>query len=171
MPEFANVHGLKETVAALRALPSQFASKNGGPMRAALFKAAKPMRDDAIVRAPVDTFNLKANIYLYRDRNPAAAGANERYIIGVRQKRRKYARSELNRRLGRIGKSYRIRGDAYYWWFVEFGTEKMPAANGGRGFLRPAFESGKAAFVSTFAAELAKGVESAARRAKQAANA
>lgn len=167
MPEFANVHGLKETVAALRALPSQFASKNGGPMRAALFKAAKPMRDDAIARAPVDTGNLKANVYLYRDRNPAAVGANERYIIGVRQKRRKYARTQLNRRLGRIGKSFALRGDAYYWWFVEFGTERMSA----RPFLRPAFESGKAAFVSTFAAELAKGVESAARRAKQAANA
>lgn len=167
MPEFANVHGLKETVAALRALPSQFASKNGGPMRAALFKAAKPMRDDAIARAPVDTGNLKANVYLYRDRNPAAVGANERYIIGVRQKRRKYARTQLNRRLGRIGKSFALRGDAYYWWFVEFGTEKMTA----HPFLRPAFESGKAAFVSTFAAELAKGVNAAARRAKQAANA
>lgn len=167
MPTYANLHGLKETVAALRALPAEFGSQRGGPIRRALFKAAKPMRDDAQARAPVATGNLRANVYMYRDRNPAAVGANERYIIGVRQQRRKYARTQLNRRLGRIGKSYALRGDAYYWWFVEFGTEKMAA----QPFLRPAFESGKARFVSDFAKTFERGVAAAARRARKAASA
>ena len=85
----------------------------------------------------------------------------------MRQKRRKYARTRLNQRLGRLGKNYRVRSDAFYWWFVEFGTEKMGATP----FLRRAFESGKARFVSDFAKELAKGVESAAKRARAAAGA
>lgn len=165
MPEFANLSGLKETVAALRALPAEFASNRGGPIRKALFAAAKPIRDDAQLRAPIDTGNLRANIYIYRDRNPkASTGATERYIIGVRTKRRKVARSRLNTRLGRVGKNFRVRGDAYYFWFIEFGTQKMPA----RPFLRPAFESGKARAVSTFSDEFRKGVEAAVKRAARA---
>lgn len=33
--------------------------------------------------------------------------------------------------------------DAWYWKFQEFGTSKMPAANTGKGFMRPAFEDMK----------------------------
>ena len=33
--------------------------------------------------------------------------------------------------------------EAWYFKFVEFGTSKMQAANGGKGFMRPAFEDMK----------------------------
>jgi HK97 gp10 family phage protein len=33
--------------------------------------------------------------------------------------------------------------DAWYWKFLEFSTSKMPAANGGKGIVRPAFEDVK----------------------------
>lgn len=166
MAQYATLHGLEQTVAALKALPPQFASKNGGPMRRALFKASKPMRDNAQARAPMDTGTLSTAIFLYRDRNPkASTGAAERYIIGVRSKRQRRA-SRVGRRLGRVGMNFN-HVDAWYWHFVEFGTEKMDP----RPFLRPAFESHKGIAVSIFTRELAREVEGAVRRARQAARA
>lgn len=172
MTEYATLSpSTKATVAALRALPAQFASKNGGPLRKALYGASKLIRDDAQSRAPIDTGNLKANVYIYRDRNPQNSGATERYIIGVRtkrgQKQRLAARGSLNRKLGRVGRNFRLKGDAYYWHFVEFGTEKMNA----QPFMRPAFEANKRQAVAVFSAEFEKGVGAAVRRAKAAAGA
>lgn len=165
MPTYARLEGLDETVRALRALPAQFASKNGGPMRRALFAAAKPMRDNAQARAPIATGNLSAQVFIYRDRNPrASTGANERFLIGVRTKRRTVARGRMNRALGRVSQNFGVRGDAYYWKFVEFGTAKMRA----RPFLRPAFESHKHAAVTIFSRVMRTGVEAAVKRARAA---
>lgn len=165
MATYAKLDGLKESVAALRALPAQFASKNGGPIRRALFAAAKPMRDNAQARAPMATGNLSAQVYIYRDRNPkASTGATERFVIGVRTARGRRARGRLNRRLGRVTQNYSQRGDAFYWVFVEFGTAKMRA----QPFLRPAFESHKNTAVSIFSRTMAAGVAAAVRRARAA---
>lgn len=164
--QFVTISGLKDVVDALRALPKELSGDRGGPVRRALYKASKIIRDDAERRAPRLTGNLAANIYLYRDRNPrSSTGAAERFVIGVRTKKHRYSRTNLNRRLGRIGRFYRTRGDAYYWWFVEFGIgnpnyPKQP-------FLRPAFEEHKSGAVSTFAAELGLEVEAAARKVRR----
>ncbi len=169
MAEYVKIEGLNETVAALRALPAQFASKNGGPIKRALYKAALIIKLDAIARAPKATGNLAANIYIYRDRNPRASGANEKFYVGVRKKRAKYARTRLNTRLGRVGKNYSIGGDAYYWHFLEFGTkdefgtEKMSP----KPFLRPAFESNKSNALNTFSQEFRRGVDAAVKRARR----
>lgn len=163
MAEYVKIEGLNGTVAALRALPAQFASKNGGPIKRALYKAALIIKLDAIARAPKATGNLAANIYIYRDRNPRASGANEKFYVGVRKKRAKYARTRLNTRLGRVGKNYSIGGDAYYWHFIEFGTEKMSP----NPFLRPAFESNKSNALNTFSQELRRGVDAAVKRARR----
>lgn len=170
MATFAKVHGLAQTVAALRALPAQFASKNGGPIRSALFMAARPMRNDAQARAPVDSGNLRLNVYLWRDRNPQASGATERYLISVRSKRGRAGRAakgRLNRGLLRVGRNFAIRGDAWYGRLVEFGTEKMRA----QPFMRPAFEGGKQRVVTDFGNGLRKGVDAAVERARRAAGA
>lgn len=163
MAEFVKIEGLEATVAALKALPAQFASKNGGPMKRALYKAALIFKQAAIARAPKDTGNLAANIYIYRDRNPKASGANERFLVGVRKKRAKYSRSRLNVSLGRVGKNYGIRGDAFYWHFIEFGTKKMSP----KPFMRPAFESNKSNALNTFSQEFRRGVDSAVKRARR----
>lgn len=164
MTDEVRIEGLKEVVAALKALPAELGSGGGGPLRAALFKAAKIIRDDAEARAPVLTGNLRANIYVYRDRNPrASTGAAERYLIGVRTKKRRYADTRLNRRMRRVGKNFTIRGDAFYWWFVEFGTSKI----GARPFLRPAFEQNKHKAVAEFTTALSRAVDAAVARARQ----
>lgn len=168
MTEYATISGLTQAVAALRALPAELGSHNGGPLRRALFRGAVLIRDEAIARVPRATGNLANQIFIYRDRNPrASTGAAERFIIGVRSG--KGSRVFKVRTRGRFaGRSqYRRTSDAYYWRFVEFGTEKMPA----RPFLRPAFENKKRDVVDEFDIQLKRGVASAARKARKASGA
>jgi HK97 gp10 family phage protein len=157
--EFVKVEGLDDIVARLRALPEAVSGKNGGPLRVALAKAAQLVRDDARAHAPVDSEALRDNIIMYRDRNPEQIGANEHYRVGVRKI--KFTR-KVKALLRRIRKSagIRIREDAYYWRFIEFGTSKMKA----RPFLRPAFDNNKAAINDTFVQSLSDGIDKAVRK-------
>jgi HK97 gp10 family phage protein len=164
MAEHVSIHGLDKTVAALRALPVAISGKNGGPLRGALFAATRLIRDEAIARAPIGKStvkpgNLRRNIFAYRDPNPrASTGAAERFIISVRTGRK-------GTRRFRVGGGTRVLtgGDAWYWFWVEFGTSKMPA----RPFMRPAFESQKRRALIVFGRELRVGVQKAVARVKK----
>lgn len=163
MATFVRVEGLAEVTAALRALPPELASNRGGPIRRSLARAAALIRDDAARRAPRRTGNLAIQVYMFRDRNPrASTGAAERYIIGVRsgQGQRTYRVRTRGKFAGRSQR--RFSRDAYYWRFVEFGTEKMTA----RPFLRPAFEANKEAAVTEFVDAMRTSVENATARAR-----
>lgn len=148
------VEGLSELSRRLKELPDAIAGKGGGPLRYAIFQAAKVIKAQAIANAPVDTGKLKANIVTARQRkNPKG---REGYFIEVRRKRKHYARTRANVRKGKVGKTYEQR-DAYYGMFIEFGTERMPA----RPFMRPAFESKKEEAAMTFRTAFARGIEMA----------
>lgn len=157
------VTGLAETIKALRALPTAISGKSGGPLRKALYQAAKVIRAEAIQLAPDDTGLLKKSIAMFRDRAPQNIGANEHYTIGVRKLRRKYADTQRNRGKGRVGKSYTLAGAAYYARFLEFGTSKMAA----HPFFRPAFEAKKVEAVRAFETSLAAQVDKAVEAAKR----
>jgi HK97 gp10 family phage protein len=152
------LEGLSDLLAKLKALPAEIGSKGGGPLRLALFTATKLMRDDAQMRAPVDTGRLQRNVIAFRDRDPRSSGVTEQYGITFRRGKQ-----------GRERKSYHTsaRGekDAWYGRFVEFGTSKTPA----QPFLRPAFEARKRdsaeAFRSKLAAAIAAAVVKMQRRA------
>lgn len=163
MADELKITGLDETLAALRALPSALAGRNGGPIRAALFAGAKPFKVTAQERVRVRTGDLRDNIVIRRDRNPAASGATERYTITLRGKRRKYANTKLNRRLRRAGSRYEdvLNKNKARW--LEFGTSRMPAYP----FMRPAFESNKSAAVTIFAETLRKRVDATVQLAKR----
>ena len=159
----SRVEGLDEIVANLRKLPDAIAGKGGGPIRQALFEAAKIVREDAKRRVPIgndDDQHLRDNIVMRRDRNPPP-GVAEHYSVTVRYRPRKYRNTRRNRRQGRVGQRYQNFGQYYYWRFVEFGTSKMPA----RPFLRPAFEANKAAMLSTFKNTLSTAVQRALQTA------
>jgi len=47
----------------------------------------------------------------------------------------------------------------YYWKFLEFGTSKMKAANGGSGFMRPAFDTQKEAATTAIRDYMAKRID------------
>lgn len=163
MAEFANVTGLEETLKALRALPKAISGKGGGPLRRALFAAAKVVKAEVMQAAPVRTGLLKGSIATFRDRKPEGVGANEHYTVGIRKQRKKYRENYRNGRLGRIGKSYSVHGAAFYGQFVEFGTSKMAA----HPFMRPAFEASKQAALTAFENAMRKEVGKAVEQAKR----
>lgn len=153
------VRGLSDLLQAMEQLPREIVSKNGGPLRSALAKAAKVIKDEAVKRAPSRTGLLKREIRTMRERNPGEAA--EAYRVGVRRGKKAYADTKKNRQKGRARKTYQVEGNAYYWRFLEFGTAKMPAAP----FLRPAFESKKDEALQRFRESLEKGVASAVKKA------
>lgn len=161
--DYVSVQGLDTIVRRLRALPRALSGAKGGPVRGALFAATKLIRDEARRLAPVGTGtplpgNLRRQIFAFRDRNPGASGAAEKYIISVRTGRRRT--NKVLRSFGAPGVQSAIRiigGDAFYWRFVEFGTAKQPAQS----FMRNALETQKRQAVVIFTNELRKGVDRA----------
>lgn len=164
MTELANITGLDATLKALRALPKAISGKGGGPLRKALFAAAKVVKAEVMQAAPVRTGLLRDSIATFRDRHPESVGASEHYTVGIRKQRVKYKENYRNGRLGRIGKSYSRAGAAYYGKFIEFGTSRMSA----HPFMRPAFEASKRASVTAFEDALRKEVSKAVEQAKRA---
>lgn len=140
-----SVQGLSELRNTLLNLGSEIASKNGGPVRSALAKGARRVRDVARGNAgsSSDSGRLQKAVFARRDRNPAAEGLTESYIVGVKR-----------------GKSREDQSGAFYWSFVEFGTVKQPA----QPFLRPAFEQTKQSFAVEFTTDLRKAIASAVKR-------
>lgn len=157
------VEGLDQLLKNMQQLPRELVSKNGGLVRSALFQATKLVREDVRARAPRDTGNLARNVIAVRDRNPQAAGASERYLISVRRKRQtKAAKAKAVKKAnGKI--DYRKSGDAFYWRFVEFGTQNAPA----QPFLRPGFEAQKQPAVDAFKDSLAKGLQRTVRKMRK----
>lgn len=150
-----DIKGLKELQEALNQLPEKI---QGRPVRSAVGAAAKVVMDEARRRVPVDSGQLKKAIYRGRSRSMSARG-KETYVVAVRKGKAKYANTQKNRRLNRVGKNYQTRGEAYYWRFLEFGTAKMPA----RPFLRPAFESKKEEAVMVLQQKLLEAIDKTAR--------
>lgn len=160
MAEAVRVAGLDGVLERLQALPAAIGAKGGGPARAALAKGARVFRDQAIANAPRDTGLLQESIVARRDSRPGMVGASEAYYVGVRRKARRYANTKRNRGKGRAGKTYFVDGTAFYWLFLEFGTEKMAA----RPFLRPAFESRKEDALNVIVTEMHAGIDRAVRK-------
>lgn len=167
--EYATLYGLKEATQALRELPRELGSKGGGPIRVGLARMAQLFRDEIRKAAPRLTGNLEANVYMVRDRNPAARGATERYFVGIRTGRGRYARTGVNRRLGRVGRNYATRGNAWYWWLLEFGFMHKGGVRIQRAFMRPVFEHFKGAAVRVFETFFVGAVGQAVQRARQKA--
>lgn len=154
------IEGLAELGRALRELPKQIAGKGGGPLRYATFQAAKVIKEEAIQRAPVDSGTLRRNIVAVRMRKTPPG--REGYLIEVRRGKRKYANTRANVRLRRAGKTWFDRGEAYYWFWQEFGrkdTNKYRHTP----FLRPAFEAKKVEASFRFREAFRIGIERAIR--------
>lgn len=151
--ETVQVEGLGELLKRLEALPRELSGKRGGPVRKALGRAARLVRDEVKRNAPRKTGNLQANIIAALFNKERPAGVSERYVVSVRGKSKKYRNTAKNRRLGRVGKKYQVDGDAFYWKFLEFGTSKMPA----RPFIQPAFAASASKALGEF--EKTLGVE------------
>jgi len=152
------VEGLKELQNALNQLPKQI---QGRPLRSAVSFAAKEIAEKVKDRVGTfsDTGTLEDAIYRYRSRRHSTTG-RETFFVGVRQGKKEYKNTVKNRRFGRVGKTYKTQGEAYYWRFLEFGTAKMAA----KPFLRPVFDANKKSAVDIIKERLGKSIESQAKK-------
>lgn len=129
------VEGLAALDNALKGLPDKLARKY---LRKGVARMGRVVRDGIRAKVPVRTGLLKRNVIYVRSRRNSGPG-RESYSVMIRTKKKKFVDNRRNRRLARVGKTYTVEGDAYYWKFLEFGTSKLPA----RPFMRPGFEATK----------------------------
>lgn len=134
---FLKLDGFKELAAAMRELPERVA-KNA--LRSAVSSAAAVVRDEAKLRAPVDTGEMKRDIMIKRERDAKGGPMVATYSV--------YVRSGKKSRLA--GKKRNVQRDSFYWRFVEYGTAKMPA----QPFMRPAFQAKKEAAIDAMREKL-----------------
>ena len=155
--ESFRVEGLAGVLDALKQLPPELVSKNGGPVRTALRKAAVLIQKQAQanVQAIIDAPNidgapskslgvLKANIIAQRIKPPAGQ-KGERFMVRVRKKAYPAERSGPKK-----GKTATGVGA-----LLEQGTETRQAMP----WMRPAFESKKAEAVAVFERELPAAID------------
>lgn len=149
------IDGLDGLLARLKAFPKEM-SKNGGPIRSALFQGAKLIREEAkanvrrIVAEPnangLDTQSkgvLEKAIIMKRNRNPRQRGATEIYTVRVQRK--KNARGIPATRYGKI---------------LEFGSEYIKAYS----WMRNAAATQKDKAFAAIALHLRKGIERIERK-------
>jgi HK97 gp10 family phage protein len=137
------VEGLAELRKALLELPKEL---HKGPLRSAVIGAAGVVQKQAKANAPRDEGVLQKAIYRTRSKS-GSSSVQEMAIVGVRS-----------------GKKHKKRGqDAFYWFWLEFGTSKMAR----KSFLRPAFESTKMQALKVMQDRLAKGIARAAAKVRK----
>lgn len=154
------VEGLGELLRRLEALPREISGKNGGPVRRALGRAARLVRDEVKKNAPKRTGRLEANIIAARVRDDRPPGVAERFVVSVRGRRARYANNRDNRRAGRVGQSYQKDGEAFYWKFIEFGTQKRAATP----FIQPSFAASAQAALDEFTRALGADLDKIVRK-------
>ena len=77
---------------------------------------------------------------------------------GIRVKKPKGKKTKAIKSRGKKKRSTKAVYDApYYWWFVEFGTSKHPAAP----FMRPAWDGGLPQIEQAVTDKLAQGIDTA----------
>lgn len=156
--------GMKELTKAMEALPDEMYKK---AVWSALGGAGVEVKKEAQKLAPVlaqatetrKPGTVRDAIRVSRSRiNRGQRGV---YEVIVRVK-------PLNRRKKQEAKSAgALSGannpdDPFYWWYLEFGTSKMPA----KPFLRPAFESTKRAQLAGMQKRIKRFLENYARKVK-----
>jgi HK97 gp10 family phage protein len=143
------VEGLAELHRKLLELPARI---ERNVVRRAVYAGAAVIRDDMRERAPIYTGEvseghpppgtLKKSIYVKYIPEKSRGGRTV-YYVGVRhgKSRQHVGKKDINR-------------DAYYFRFIEFGTEKMAA----QPFMRPAFDSKQGAALGAIKDTLASGI-------------
>ncbi|CAA2107632.1 HK97-gp10 family putative phage morphogenesis protein [Variovorax paradoxus] len=161
MADTRTLHGLDGVLAALKALPPEIVSKNGGPVKAALRKGGVVIQKAAQENVRRVVANTQANGYastktlekavvVRRDPNPQRSNASERYRVLIARGRKYEERTNKGKPLTAV-----MTGR-----WLEFGDEHQPAEP----WMTPAFMSSKERALSTVVDELRKGVERAIRK-------
>lgn len=151
------IEGAAGIIETLNSLPPEVVSKRGGPVKLALAKGARLLRDEAKknLRAQIarngdeSTGLLEKNVIASRGKAPFG-GRGERYLVRV--KRKTYP--------GRTGKPVTTLKTAN---LLEYGSAHQPATP----WLRPAFMSKRAQVVDVVIADLRRRIDLVVRKLAQ----
>ena len=137
------IDGLEEIVKNMEKIADEL---KGDPLRASLRKGIAPILDQARANAPHETGRLKEAINMralpLQDIPSGFTDGQEVFVASSRKKDKDDP------------------GNAWYWHFVEFGTEKMRK----QPFLAPAFDSKRQEAMDEFVKEMRKQLEKNAKR-------
>lgn len=150
--------GVDGVLKTLQSLPPEIVSKRGGPVKLALAKGARIMRDQAqtnlraaiAINGEVSTGLLEMNVIASRGKAPFG-GRGERYIVRVR--RRTYP--------DRKGRPVTTLKTAH---LLEYGSSTQPATP----WLRPAVQQRGAEVINVVTADLKRRVDLIVRQLEQA---
>lgn len=158
MADTQTLHGLDDVLAKLKALPPEIVSKRGGPVKSALRKGAAVVRDEwrSQVQRVIDEPNvnaeptestglLKESIAVTRDSKPQASGANERYVVRVRNRKYPDKKETTTAQVARL---------------LEYGSEKMTA----KPWATPGYMVSRQRALDTVVSELTKGIDRIVKR-------
>lgn len=144
------ISGVAGVLNTLRRLPPEIVSKRGGPVKLALAKGARFLRDKekvalrsaiAVGGSDDSTGLLEESVIASRGK-PPTSGKGERYIVRV--KRKVYPDRE--------GKPVTTIMTAHY---LEYGTSKQPATP----FIRPTFQANAAQAITIITTDLRERVD------------
>lgn len=161
------LQGMEGVLDLLKSLPPEVVSRRGGPVKLALAKGARVIRDQAKanVRAIVaepnkdgrptqSTGALEKAITVTRGKMRGAA-KGEKYLVRVPHKLVKYANTKKNQRLGRVGQYYKQEPPTYYGRMLEYGTSKMRP----HPWLRPAVKQKGQEAINVITADLTRSID------------
>jgi HK97 gp10 family phage protein len=142
-----NLQGMDGVLKTLQSLPPEIVSKRGGPVKLALAKGARVIRDEvkknlrSVIKTDESTGFLYKNIIVSRGKQPFG-GNGERYLVRVRRKT--YPDRE--------GKPVTTLKTAN---ILEYGSEKQTA----QPFIRPAAISKAQEAINTVTSDLLKRID------------
>ena len=150
--------GLDDVLATLRALPPEIVSKKGGPVKNALRRGARQLRDaaEANLREVIardggqSTGLLEKNLIASRGK-PPSSGKGERYLVRVKRKAYPGRNPEQDGKVPTVRKSAQL---------LEWGSSQQQATP----WLRPAVAQQAAAVIETIRADLLKRIDSTVKR-------
>lgn len=157
-----NVQGLEGVLETLKSLPAEVVSKRGGPVKLALAKGARLIRDEAIknVKSSIaqggteDSTGLLAKSII-ASRGKQIHGSNgERYLVRVKKKA--YDQQKIGKRQS-AGKRVTTQKTAS---LLEYGSSHQPA----RPWLRPAVESKGQEAINVIVADLKKRIAATVKK-------
>lgn len=149
-----NLVGVDGVLATLKALPAEVASKRGGPVKKALAKGARMLRDKAranlraaIAQGPTtrSTGELEKRIIASRGKEPTGT-KGERYLVRVRRKDYLNADGERTNPLMTAN-------------LLEYGSSHQPATP----WLRPALQSQGEVIIKAVTAQLVADIDKAVK--------